>query len=171
MSRDNRFCEEKKKTGASSDKYQKGVVRFGKSGKLNPRYIGPFEILERIRTVAYKLKLPEELSSVHDTFHVSNLKKSPTQETFIIPADEIHINDKLQFTEELVEVTDWKVHKTRRSHIKLVKVRWNSHHGPEFTWEREDQIKSKYPHLFHNSLATDNAARISGRNSFNGGRM
>ncbi|KAJ0810087.1 putative nucleotidyltransferase, Ribonuclease H [Helianthus annuus] len=76
----------------------KGVVRFGKRGKLNPRYIGPFEILEKIGTVAYKLKLPEELNSVHDTFHVSNLKKSPTQETVVIPADEIHVNDKLQFT-------------------------------------------------------------------------
>ncbi|XP_021979886.1 uncharacterized protein LOC110876011 [Helianthus annuus] len=103
------------------------------------------------------LKLPEELSSVHDTFHVSNLKKSPTQETIIIPADEIHVYDKLQFAEEPVEITDWMVHKTRRSRIKLVKVRWNSRHGQEFTWEREDQIKSKYPHLFQNSPATDNA--------------
>ncbi|XP_022014921.1 uncharacterized protein LOC110914437 [Helianthus annuus] len=134
------------------------MVRFGECGKLNPRYIGPFEIQERIGTVAYKLKLLEELSSVHDTFHLSNLKKSPTQETVVIPANEIHVNDKLQFTEEPIEVTDWKIHKTRRSRIKLVKVRWNSRHDPEFTWEREDQIMSKYPHLFHNSPATGNAA-------------
>ncbi|XP_035838213.1 uncharacterized protein LOC118485835 [Helianthus annuus] len=136
----------------------KDVVRFSKRGKLNPRYIGPFQILEKIGTVVYKLKFPKELNSVHNTFHVSNLKKSPTQETVVIPADEIHINDKLQFNEEHIEVTDWKVHKTRRNRIKLVKVRWNSRHGPEFTWEHEDQIKSKYPHLFHNSPATDNAA-------------
>ncbi|XP_021995016.1 uncharacterized protein LOC110891706 [Helianthus annuus] len=136
----------------------KGIVRFGKRGKLNPRYIGPFEILERIGTIAYKRKFPEELPSVHDMSHVSKLKKSVTQETFVIPAYKIQVNDKLQFTEEPVEVMDWKVHKTWRSRIKLVKVRWNSRHGPEFTWEREDQIKSEYPHLFHNSPATDNAA-------------
>ncbi|XP_022041866.1 uncharacterized protein LOC110944512 [Helianthus annuus] len=113
-----------------------------------------FEVGDMIGTIAYKLKLPEELSSVHETFHVSNLKKSPTQETVTIPTDEIHINDKLQFTEEPVEVTDWKVHKTRRSRRKLVKVRWNSRHGPECTWERENQMKSKYPHQFQDSPAT-----------------
>ncbi|KAJ0918494.1 putative nucleotidyltransferase, Ribonuclease H [Helianthus annuus] len=143
----------------------KGVARFGKRGKLNPRYIGPFEILEKIGTVAYKLKLPDEVSSVHHTFHVSNLRKSPTQDTVIIPVDEIHIDDKLQFTEEHVEVTDWKVQKTRRSRTKLVKVRWNSRHGPEYTWEREDQMKAKYPHLFPKTLTKNNKARISGRNS------
>ncbi|XP_035845281.1 uncharacterized protein LOC118491536 [Helianthus annuus] len=118
----------------------KAVARFGKRGKLNPRYIGPLEILEKIGTVAYKLKLPEELSNVHDTFHVSNLKKSPTVDTVIIPADGIHVDNTLQFTEEPVGVMDRKVHKTRRSNIELVKVRWNSRHGPEYTWEREDQI-------------------------------
>ncbi|KAJ0495913.1 putative nucleotidyltransferase, Ribonuclease H [Helianthus annuus] len=82
----------------------KGVARFGKRGKLNPRYIGPFEILEKIGTVAYKLKLPEELINIHDTFHVSNLRKSPTEETVVIAADEIHVDDTLQFTEEPVEV-------------------------------------------------------------------
>ncbi|KAJ0457620.1 putative nucleotidyltransferase, Ribonuclease H [Helianthus annuus] len=131
----------------------KGVARFGKRGKLNPRYIGPFRILERVGTVAYKLELPEELNGVHDTFHVSNLKKSPTQEDVIIPADEVHIDDALRFTEQPVEVTDWKVNRTRRSSVKLVKVRWNSKHGPEYTWEREDQFKEKYPHLFKKTPA------------------
>ncbi|KAJ0586703.1 hypothetical protein HanIR_Chr04g0154781 [Helianthus annuus] len=98
----------------------KGVVRFCKRGMLNPHYIGPFKILEKMGTVAYKLKLPEELSSVHDTFHVSFLKKSPTQEMVVIPADGIHINDKPQFNEEPVEVMEWKIHKTGRSRIKLV---------------------------------------------------
>ncbi|MFS7929027.1 putative chromatin remodeling & transcriptional activation CHROMO-DOMAIN family [Helianthus anomalus] len=149
----------------------KGVVRFGKRGKLNPRYIGPFKILKKIGTVAYRLELPEELSNVHNTFHVSNLKKSPTQETVVIPADEIHVNEKLQFTEEPVEVTDWKVHKTRRNRRRLVKVRWNSRHGPEYTWEREDQMKSKYPHLFPDPPAASSTTRISGRNSSNRGRM
>ncbi|XP_022003797.1 uncharacterized protein LOC110901263 [Helianthus annuus] len=130
-------------------------ARFGKRGKLNPRYIGPFEILEKFGTVAYKLKLLEELSNVPDTFHVSNLKKSPNVDTIIIPADEIHVDNTLQFTEEPVEVMDRKVHKTRRSNIELVKVRGNSRHRPEYTWEREDQIKAKYPHLFKKTPAKD----------------
>ncbi|KAI3811011.1 hypothetical protein L1987_20725 [Smallanthus sonchifolius] len=126
----------------------KGVARFGNRGKLNPRYVGPFEILARVGPVAYKLKLPQELSNVHDTFHVSNLKKCLSDETLIIPPDEIHIDDKLHFIEEPMEVTDWKVQRTRRSRVKLVKVRWNSKRGPEYTWEREDKMKSKYPSLF-----------------------
>ncbi|XP_021975455.1 uncharacterized protein LOC110870578 [Helianthus annuus] len=90
----------------------KGVARIGKRGKLNPRYVGLYEILEKIGTDAYKLKLPEELSSVHDMFHVSNLKKSPTQETVFIPEEEVHIDNKLQFTKAPVEVMDRKVQKT-----------------------------------------------------------
>ncbi|KAJ0556778.1 putative nucleotidyltransferase, Ribonuclease H [Helianthus annuus] len=136
----------------------KGVARFGKRGKLNPRYIGPFEVLDKVGTVAYRLKLPDELSGVHDTFHVSNLKKCLADETLIIPADEICIDDKLHFIEEPVEVTDWKVQKLRRSRIKLVKVRWNSKRGPEFTWEREDQMKTKYPHLFEKTPVQDDSA-------------
>ncbi|KAI3827726.1 hypothetical protein L1987_01809 [Smallanthus sonchifolius] len=133
----------------------KGVARFGNHGKLNSRYIGPFEILARVGPVAYKLKLPQEISNVHDTFHVSNLKKCLLDETLIIPPDEIHIDDKLHFVEEPIEVIDWKVQKTRRSRVKLVKVHWNSKRGPEYTWEREDQMKDKYPSLFTNTPSQD----------------
>ncbi|KAI3775993.1 hypothetical protein L1987_45753 [Smallanthus sonchifolius] len=126
----------------------KGVARFGNRGKLNPRYVGPFEILARVGPVAYKLKLPQELSNVHDTFHVSNLKKCLSDETLNIPPDEIHIDDRLHFIEEPIEISDWKVQRLRRSRTKLVKVRWNSKRGPEYTWEREDQMKTKYPSLF-----------------------
>ncbi|KAI3810175.1 hypothetical protein L1987_19785 [Smallanthus sonchifolius] len=129
----------------------KGVARFGNRGKLNPRYVGPFEILARVGPVAYKLKLPQELNNVHDTFHVSNLKKCLSDDTLIIPSDEIHIDDKLHFIEEPMKVTDWKVKRTRRSRVKLVKVRWNSERGPDYTWEREDKMKSKYPSLFTNT--------------------
>nr|GEX20927.1 hypothetical protein [Tanacetum cinerariifolium] len=80
----------------------KGVVRFGKRGKLNPRYVGPFKVLEKVRSVAYKLKLPQELSRVHSTFHVSNLKKCYSDEPIAIPLDGLHIDDKLQFMEEPV---------------------------------------------------------------------
>nr|GEX81524.1 putative reverse transcriptase domain-containing protein [Tanacetum cinerariifolium] len=84
----------------------KGVVRFGKRGKLNPRYVGPFEVLKRIRDVAYKLDLPEELSRVHNTFHMSNLKKCHADEPLAVPLDGLHFDDKLHFVEEPVEIVD-----------------------------------------------------------------
>ncbi|GJZ09574.1 putative reverse transcriptase domain-containing protein [Tanacetum coccineum] len=101
----------------------KGVVRFGKKGKLAPRYVGSFEIVEHVGLVAYRLRLPRELSCVHDVFHVSNLKKCLAE-------------------------SDVQVKKLKRSWIPIVKVCWDSRRGAEFTWEREDQFKAKYPHLF-----------------------
>ncbi|GJU71024.1 putative reverse transcriptase domain-containing protein [Tanacetum coccineum] len=126
----------------------KGVVRFGKKGKLAPRYVGPFEILERIGLVAYRLRLPEELNSVHDTFHVSNLKKCLADASLHVPLDEIKVDKTLCFVEEPVEIMDREIKKLKRRKIALVKVRWNSKRGPEFTWEHEDQMRIKYPQLF-----------------------
>ncbi|GJT41661.1 putative reverse transcriptase domain-containing protein [Tanacetum coccineum] len=126
----------------------KGVVHFGKRGKLNPRYVGPFKVLEKVRSIAYKLELPQELSRVHNTFHVSNLKKCYADEPLSIPLDGLHIDDKLYFVEETVEIMDHEVKQLKQSRILIVKVRWNSKRGPEFTWEREDQFRKKYPHLF-----------------------
>ncbi|GJZ48286.1 putative reverse transcriptase domain-containing protein [Tanacetum coccineum] len=123
----------------------KGVVRFGKKGKLAPRFVGPFEILERIGPVAYRLRLPEELSSVHDTFHVSNLKKCLADANLHVPLDEIKVDKTLRFVEEPLEIMDREVKTLKRSKIPIVKVRWNSERGPEFTWEREDHMKAKYP--------------------------
>ncbi|GKE12688.1 putative reverse transcriptase domain-containing protein, partial [Tanacetum coccineum] len=122
----------------------KGVICFGKKGKLAPRYVGPFEILERIGPVAYWLRLPKELSSVHDIFHVSNLKKCLADANLHVPLDEIKIDKTLRFVEEPVEIMDREVKKLKRSKILIVKVCWNSKRGLEFTWECEDHIKVKY---------------------------
>ncbi|GJS52370.1 putative reverse transcriptase domain-containing protein [Tanacetum coccineum] len=136
----------------------KGVVRFGKRGKLNPRFVGPFKVIKRVGDVAYKLELPEELSRVHNTFHVSNLKKCHADEPLAVLLDGLHFDDKLQFVEEPIEITDREVKRLKRSRIPLVKVRWNSKRGPEFTWEREDQFRKKYPHLFSKTGPSSSAA-------------
>ncbi|GJV42989.1 hypothetical protein Tco_1427525 [Tanacetum coccineum] len=107
----------------------KGVIRFGKRGKLNPRYIGPFQIVERIGPVAYRLELPQELK-------------------------EIQLDDKLNFVEEPIEIIDREVNQLKQSRIPIVKVHWNAHRGPEYTWEREDQFREKYHHLFTNPRST-----------------
>nr|GEZ13308.1 putative reverse transcriptase domain-containing protein [Tanacetum cinerariifolium] len=104
----------------------KGVVRFGKKGKLAPRYVGPFEIVECVGPVAYRLKLPQELSCVHDTFHVSNLKKCLVEPYVQVPLDEIEIDENLHFVEEPIEIVKRDVKKLKRRRIPLVKVRWNS---------------------------------------------
>ncbi|GKD15791.1 hypothetical protein Tco_1204949 [Tanacetum coccineum] len=113
----------------------KGVVGFGKKGKLAPRYVEPFEILERIGSIAYRLRLPEELSGVHDTFHVSNLKKCLADASLHVPLDEIKVDKTLRFVEEPVEIMDRDVKRLKRSKISLVKVRWNSKRGPRGLYE------------------------------------
>ncbi|GJW11494.1 hypothetical protein Tco_1577321 [Tanacetum coccineum] len=121
---------------------------FGKKGKLAPRYVGPFEILERIVLVGYRLRLPEELNSVHDTFHVLNLKKCLADASLHVPLDEIKVDKTLHFVKEPIEIMDREIRKLKRRKIVLVKLRWNSKHGPEFTWEHKDQMRIKYPQLF-----------------------
>ncbi|GKC32764.1 hypothetical protein Tco_1040058 [Tanacetum coccineum] len=105
---------------------------------------------------SYLQELSEELSNVHNTFHVSNLKKCLSDESLIIPMKELRLDDKLNFVEEPIEIMDREVKQLRQSRIPIVKVRWNSKRGPEFTWEREDQIRAKYPHLFPNITPTSN---------------
>nr|GEW13369.1 putative reverse transcriptase domain-containing protein [Tanacetum cinerariifolium] len=114
----------------------KGVIRFEKWEKLNPRYIGPFKILAKVGMVAYHLELQEQLSRVHSIFHVSNPKKYLSDETLVMLIDEIQIDDKLHFVEEPIEIKDREVKHSKQSLIPIVKLRWNSRRRPDFTWER-----------------------------------
>ncbi|GJW83474.1 putative reverse transcriptase domain-containing protein [Tanacetum coccineum] len=115
--------------------------------------------MEKVVDVAYKLELPEELSRVHNTFHVSNLKKCHTDEPLAVLLDGLHVDDKLHFVTEPVEIVDREVKWLKQIRIPLVKVRWNSKQCPEFTWEREDQFRKKDPHLF-SKTALSSKARI-----------
>nr|GEU35021.1 putative reverse transcriptase domain-containing protein [Tanacetum cinerariifolium] len=115
----------------------KGVVRFGKRSKLSPRYVGSFEVVERVGHVLYRLRLPQEPVGIHDTFHVSNLKKCLADVTLHVPLGEIKIDDKLRFVEEPIKTMDCEVKKLKRIWIPIVKVHWNSRRGPKFTWEQK----------------------------------
>ncbi|GKE94471.1 hypothetical protein Tco_1579326 [Tanacetum coccineum] len=119
------------------------MVCFRKKGKLAPWFVGPFEIIEKVSPVAYRLDLLEELDGVHDTFHVLNLKKCLADPILQVPLDEILVDDKLNFVEELVETMEREFKELKRNRIAIVKVWWNSKRSPEFTWEREDQMKLK----------------------------
>nr|GFA79003.1 putative reverse transcriptase domain-containing protein [Tanacetum cinerariifolium] len=132
------------------------VVGFRKKGKLALRFVRLLEILERIGPVAYRLRLPEELSSVHDTFYVSNLKKCLADEKLHVLLDEIKVDKTLRFVEEPLEIMDREVKTLKRSKIAIMKVRWNSKRRPYFTWEREDHMKAMYPQLFENANVKTN---------------
>ncbi|KAJ8768530.1 hypothetical protein K2173_022631 [Erythroxylum novogranatense] len=129
----------------------KGVMRFGKKGKLSPRYVGPYEVLERIGPLAYRLALPSELSQIHDVFHVSMLRRYRSDPSHIIQISKVQLIDDLSYEERPVAILDSKDKILRNKTIKLVKVLWRNHAVKEATWEPLDAMKEKYPHLFNDS--------------------
>ncbi|KAL0560765.1 hypothetical protein IC582_001178 [Cucumis melo] len=126
----------------------KGVLRFERRGKLSPRFVGPFEILERIGPVAYRLALPPSLSTVHDVFHVSMLRKYVPDPSHVVDYEPLEIDENLSYVEQPVEVLSREVKTLRNKEIPLVKVLWRNHRVEEATWEREDDMRSRYPELF-----------------------
>ncbi|KAJ8750147.1 hypothetical protein K2173_014062 [Erythroxylum novogranatense] len=123
-------------------------MRFSKKGKLSPRYVGPYEILERIGPLAYRLALPPELSQIHNVFHVSMLRRYRSDPSHIIQTSEVQLRDDLSYEEIPVEILDLKEKVLRNKTVQLVKVLWRNHSVEEATWEPLESMKEKYPHLF-----------------------
>ncbi|GJU23353.1 hypothetical protein Tco_1156695 [Tanacetum coccineum] len=145
----------------------KGVVRFGKKGKLAPRYVGPFEIVECVGPVAYRLKLPQELSCIHDMFHVSNLKKCLAELEVQVPLEEIEIDENLRFVEEPIEIVERDVKKLKRRRIPLVKFRWNSQQGAEVYFGRKKIQFRQVPASFRPPLVCSRQLNL-GQSSLRG---
>ena len=126
----------------------KGVMRFGKKGKLSPRFIGPFEILERVGKVAYKLALPPSLASVHNVFHVSMLKKYIQNSSHVLSYKQLELDSDLSYEEQPIQILDKEEKQLRNRKIPLVKVLWKNHSVEEATWEHEDEMIKMYPTVF-----------------------
>jgi hypothetical protein len=127
----------------------KGVIRFRKRGKLGPRFIGPFKVIARVGKVAYRLELPPELSQIHNTFHVSQLRKCLADESAHVPIDDIQVDERLNYVERPIAILERKTKSLRNKEIGLVKVQWQHRKGSEWTWEPEEEMRSNYPELFH----------------------
>ena len=126
----------------------RGIRRFNVKGKLAPRYVGPFKVLERKGEVAYRLELPTSLSGVHDVFHISQLKKCLRVPEEQAPLDGVDVQEDLTYTEHPVKILETSERVTRNKRIKMCRVQWSHHSEAEATWEREDELKKTYPDLF-----------------------
>ncbi|XP_074303399.1 uncharacterized protein LOC141637891 [Silene latifolia] len=127
----------------------KGVMRFGKRGKLSQKFIGPYEILDRVGEVAYRLALPPALDRVHNVFHVSQLRKYVSDPTHVLEPEQVEINEQMSYVEGPKEILDRNVRKTRNGETPLVKVLWTNHNVEEETWETEAAMRDNYPNLFY----------------------
>ncbi|KAI3751218.1 hypothetical protein L2E82_22266 [Cichorium intybus] len=140
----------------------KGIIRFRKRGKLGPRYIGPYKIIERVGKVAYRLELPEQLSRIHNTFHVSQLRKCITDETAVVPIEDIQVDERLNYVERPIAILERKTKSLRNKVVVLVKVQWKHRKGSECTWEPEREMREHYPELFENTNFEDEIQRSGG---------
>ncbi|MEQ5253555.1 hypothetical protein, partial [Escherichia coli] len=130
----------------------KGVKRFGKKGKLSPRFIGPYEILERVGNLAYRLALPIELDRVHNVFHVSQLKRYVPDVSHVLEPEGLTMDDSLTYKERPTQILDSKTRDTRRKSVRMIKVQWSNHSPEEATWELEDDMMARYPELFDSGM-------------------
>ncbi|XP_024990615.1 uncharacterized protein LOC112524904 [Cynara cardunculus var. scolymus] len=126
----------------------KGVLRFCKQGKLSPRFVGPFKILERVGKQAYRLELPEELAGIHDVFHVGYLRKCLGKHAEAVPLAEVKVDKRLTYTKELEVILNERTVNLRNKIVDWVLVKWKHHQGPNWTWENKNEMKVKYPQLF-----------------------
>ena len=127
---------------------KRGLVRFGKRGKLSPRFIGPFEILERVGIIAYRLAIPPSMEGVHKVFHVSSLRKYTPDPAHVVDWGEIEVDTDETFEEGAVCIMDSWDQVLRRKTVRLVRVLWRHHGVEELTWKREDTMRATYPFLF-----------------------
>ena len=124
---------------------------------MNPRYIGPFEVLEKIGKLAYRIALPPALAMVHNVFHISMLRKYVSDPTHILVAENLPIQDHINYEERPIKILDYKTQKLRNREIEYVKVQWNRYSENEATWELREEVERKYPQLFEKET-------VSGRN-------
>ena len=123
-------------------------MRFRKKGKLSPKFIGPYEVIEKMGLVAYRLALPLELENIHNVFHVSMLGRYRSDPSHVVSSETIELRPDLNYEEEAVEILSRKVKELRNKRIPLVKVLWRNHKTEEVTWESEDTMQQQYPQLF-----------------------
>ena len=142
------------------------ILRFGKKGKLSPRFIGPYEILERIRPVAYRFALSPELAKLHNVFHVSMLWRYRSNESHIFPIQDIQVQSNFTFDEEPKAILDREVKNLHKKKVPLVKVLWKHHGMEEATWEPESTMRAQYQQLFHSGINFNDEILLRG-----GGRV
>ena len=124
-------------------------MRFRKNGKLSPRFIGPYEVIEKVGPMAYRLVLPPKLEKIHIVFHVSMLRRYRLDSSHVVSSEAIELRPDLTYEEELVEILAREVKKMRNQQIPLVKVLWRNHKTEEVTWESEEVMQQQYPQLFN----------------------
>ena len=130
-------------------------MRFGKKGKLSPRFIGPFKVIEKVGQMAYRLALPQELENIHNAFHVSMLRRYNSDPSHVVSLETIELRPDLTYEEESVEILAREVKELQNKRILLVKVLWRNHKTEEATWESEETMRQPYPQLFNEGNFAD----------------